>query len=253
MTTTALTRSFATALALCALLLLITPALAGQRLTVGVECLDYPPYGSIQNGEYRGYARDLLDAFAIEYGYDLVYDPLPVKRLYQDFLVTRILDLKFPDSKDWHPGKRKGLAITYSDPVCEYTDGIHVKPENLGRGVKGIRVLGIIAGFKPWLLKPIMNPKDLTVSENASISGLLGKALIDRVDAVYANEEAVRHLLAAMGLKGRLVMDPALPHKTDVYHLSTINRPEVLREFNEFMKTHRELVDSIKKKHGLMQ
>ena len=221
------------------------------RLTVGVERIDYPPYGSFRHGDYEGYARDLLDSFAIEYGYIMVYVPLPVKRLYQDFLETRTLDLKFPDSPDWHPGRRKGLHITYSAPACSYTDGILVKPENLGKGMGAIKTLGILAGFKPWLLTPPIQPKSVKVSENASISGLLGKGLVGRVDGVYANVEAARHLLRAMGRSDQLVLDPDLPHTTGFYRLSTIKRPLVLREFDHFLKTRSELVASLKKKHGL--
>jgi hypothetical protein len=240
-------------LALCALTLLCAgSALADPvTLTVGVERIDYPPYGSFRHGDYEGYARDLLDSFAIEYGYSMTYVPLPVKRLYQDFLETRTLDLKFPDSPDWHPSRRNGLDIAYSDPVCTYTDGILVKPEQVGKGMKAIRTLGILAGFKPWLLDPPIDPKSIKVSENLSVSGLLGKGLMGRVDGVYANVEVARHLLAAMGRPGQLVLDPCLPHTTGSYRLSSIRHPQVVREFDEFLKARAGLVDSLRRKHGL--
>ncbi|MGE4421519.1 MAG: substrate-binding periplasmic protein [Pseudodesulfovibrio sp.] len=221
------------------------------ELTVGVERIDYPPYGSFRQGDYEGYARDLLDSFAIEYGYTMVYVPLPVKRLYQEFLETRTLDLKFPDSPDWNPARRRGLHIAYSDPACSYTDGILVKPENLGKGMGAIRTLGILAGFKPWLLTPPIDPRTIKISENASISGLLGKGLMGRVDGVYANVEAARHLLSAMGRADQLVLDPGLPHMTGCYRLSTITRPLVMQEFDRFLKTRSKLVDALKRKHGL--
>ncbi|WP_394699840.1 substrate-binding periplasmic protein [uncultured Pseudodesulfovibrio sp.] len=227
-------------------------ALAGAvELKVGVERIDYPPYGSFHNGDYEGFARDLLDSFAIEYGYSMTYVPLPVKRLYQDFLDTRTLDLKFPDSPDWHPGRRKGLRIVYSDPACMYTDGILVKPDKQGKGMEAIDNLGILAGFKPWLLNPPIDPKTITVSENASISGLLNKGLMGRVDGVYANVQAARHLLSSMGCENQLVYDPDLPHTTGFYRLSTIKRPQVVREFNRFLETRPDLVRSLKKKYGL--
>ncbi|MEZ7198681.1 substrate-binding periplasmic protein [Pseudodesulfovibrio karagichevae] len=236
---------------------LLTPLCAGPvhaepvELTVGVERIDYPPYGSFRQGDYEGYARDLLDSFAIEYGYTMVYVPLPVKRLYQEFLETGTLDLKFPDSPDWQQTRRKGLHIAYSAPACSYTDGILVRPENLGKGMGAIRTLGILAGFKPWLLNPPIDPKTIKVSENASISGLLGKGLVGRVDGVYANVEAARHLLSAMGRPDQLVLDPGLPHMTGYYRLSTIKRPLVMREFDRFLKTRSALVDSLRRKHGL--
>lgn len=236
----------------CALLLCRATALAGPPLTVGVESLDYPPYGSYRNGSYEGYARDLLDSFSAETGVRLVFVPLPVKRLYQEFLETRTLDFKFPDSEAWNPSKRAGLDIHYSDPVCQFTDGIMVRPEYLGQGLERIHVLGIIAGFKPWLLKPKIDPMNLTVSENASISGLLGKALLGRVDAIYVSHETALHLLKEMGLTGQLVLDPDLPHATGDYRLSTIKHPDEMRRFNDFLRTRTSLIDSLKRKHGLL-
>lgn len=246
-------RPAAALLVLCALALLWAGPVRAERieLTVGVERIDYPPYGSFRHGDYEGFARDLLDSFAIEYGYTMVYVPLPVKRLYQDFLETRTLDLKFPDSPDWHASRRKGLHIVYSAPVCSYKDGILVKPENLGKGLGALKTLGILAGFKPWLLDPPLDPKSVKVSENASVSGLLGKGLMGRVDGVYANVAVARHLLKAMGRSGQLVLDPGLPHTTGYYRLSTIKRPLALQEFDEFLKTRSGLVDSLKRKHGL--
>ncbi|WP_158509830.1 substrate-binding periplasmic protein [Pseudodesulfovibrio indicus] len=252
----ALTRLLTPTLIIAALLgvfLLCCPGARAERvrLTVGVESLDYPPYGSYRNGDYEGFARDLLDSFAAEAGVELVFVPLPVKRLYQEFLETRTLDFKFPDAEEWHPSKRAGLNVLYSDPVCTYTDGILVRPDRLGRGVEGIGVLGIIAGFKPWLLKPRLSPKKLTVSENASISGLLGKALRGRVDAIYVNQEAAQHLLDEMGMHGGLVLDPDLPHTTGDYRLSTIKHPAVMCRFNDFLRSRTPLIDSLKRKHGL--
>jgi len=66
------------ALLLC---LFVLPALAQEEIHVGVELQPYQPYSDVENGEYRGYARDLLDAFAAEHGYRFVYMPLPVRRL----------------------------------------------------------------------------------------------------------------------------------------------------------------------------
>ncbi|WFS62700.1 hypothetical protein LF599_00660 [Pseudodesulfovibrio thermohalotolerans] len=237
---------------LCLLLQPAGPALAERPcLTVGVERIDYPPYGSFRQGGYEGFARDLLDSFGIEHGYTMVYVALPVKRLYQEFLDTRTLDLKFPDCEEWNRSKRKGIKIFYSVPVCEYTDGILVKPENLGKGMEAIKTLGVIAGLKPWLLVPPVDKDAMKVSENVSVSGLLGKGIRDRVDGVYTNLMVASHLLEERGYKDKLVFDPDLPHATGHYHLSTIDHPLILREFDEFMKTRTELVDSIRRKHGI--
>mgnify|MGYP006207779997 CR=1 FL=1 len=119
------------ALLLC---LFVLPALAQEDIHVGVELQPYPPYSNVENGEYRGYARELLDAFAAEYGYRFIYSPLPVRRLLGDFLSGRV-DLKFPDHPQWNADQKAGQRIHYSAPAAPYIDGILVKPAHLGQGL----------------------------------------------------------------------------------------------------------------------
>ena len=51
---------------LLGLFLCAMPVLALEEIRVGVELQPYAPYSEVVEGEYRGYARDLLDAFAAE-------------------------------------------------------------------------------------------------------------------------------------------------------------------------------------------
>ena len=51
-----------------------------ETFTVGVELQPYMPYSDVQDGQYLGYGRDLLDAFAAHQGHVFVYRPLPVRR-----------------------------------------------------------------------------------------------------------------------------------------------------------------------------
>ena len=48
---------------LVCLTLAFSPALRAQTFTVGVELQPYMPYSNVQDGQYLGYGRELLDAF----------------------------------------------------------------------------------------------------------------------------------------------------------------------------------------------
>ena len=50
--------------------------------TVPAELQPYLPYSNVQDGQYLGYGRDLLDAFAAHQGHEFIYQPLPVRRWY---------------------------------------------------------------------------------------------------------------------------------------------------------------------------
>lgn len=232
---------------------LSAPAWSGQPLAVGVESLSYEPYYYIEDGEYRGYARELLDAFGAEYGYDITYVPLPVRRLYYDFLETRVLDFKFPDNSLWKSDMRRGVSVFYSSPLCEYTDGILVLPRNRGNGVKSLKVLGIIHGFDPWRHLPELDRNAVRLSENQSMAGLIGKGLVGRVDGIYANVAVVKYQLKMMGQEGQLVFDSSLPYSTSGFRMSTINRPDVMKQFNRFLAEQGELVKRLQEEYGVAQ
>src|SRR3990167_2144613 len=69
----------------------------GKAFTVGVETLDYLPHYSVQGGEYKGFAADVLRAFAKEKGYSIQFKPYPVARLISVFVAGEV-DFKYPDN-----------------------------------------------------------------------------------------------------------------------------------------------------------
>lgn len=227
------------------------PGLAQQEVRVGVELQPYRPYSDVQDGVYQGYGRELLDAFARHQGYRFVYVPLPVRRLLNDFLGGRV-DLKFPDHPQWNADQKAGHAIRYSQPAAPYLDGVLVKPEHLGRGLAGIRLLGTQNGFTPWPYLEDIHSGRLRLIQASQIDSLLRMALGERVDAVYLNPQVVAHHLREMQLTaGTLVFDPQLPHVEDHYYVSSIHRPQLIDEFDRFLREQAELVAQIRLRHGL--
>ena len=227
------------------------PSLAQEEIRVGVELQPYQPYSDVQNGEYRGYARDLLDAFAAEYGYRFVYAPLPVRRLLSDFLAGRV-DLKFPDHPQWNASQKAGHDIHYSQPAAPYIDGILVKPQHLGHDRSHIRLLGTQNGFTPWPYLTDVRSGRIKLIQANQIDSLLRMAISDRVDAVYLNPRVVAHQLRKMRLPAEaLVFDPELEHVRDHYYLSSISHPKVIEDFDRFLQERAELVAEIRLRHGL--
>lgn len=230
---------------------LSAPAQAQQtEFTIGVEAIDYYPIYAGNTGEYRGYARELLDAFAKKQGYTFHYEALPVKRLFKSFLDEQTLDFKFPDNQYWSGDMRKGVDVTYSEPAVQYIDGVMVKPENKGRPVSDLKILGIIAGFTPFEYLDRIESGAVTLDESNEYSALLLKATMDRVDAAYSSVAVANYQLRdVLKQPEALVFDASLPHTKSGYMLSTIKHASVIGEFNAFMQQETELVQQLKDKY----
>lgn len=223
---------------------------AQQVLTVGVEDLEYYPLWAIRDGEYVGTAREILDAFAQDQGYQLRYQPLPIKRLYAE-LAKGGIDLKFPDNREWAPEAKAGLKVAYSDPVITYVDGVMVRPINLGHGVDALRVLGTVSGFTPYAWQDRVAAGSVVVKENPRLELLLKQSVVGLVDGAYVSVAVAHYALASrLDLPGALVFDPALPHSRDHYALSSVSRPDVVEKFNDWLRRRADLVAAIKQRLG---
>jgi polar amino acid transport system substrate-binding protein len=235
------------------LVLLAWPLLAGAResLVIGVENHYYLPAYAYENGNYTGYAREVLDTWAKDRGYQVEYRALPVPRLYASFYGGQV-DFKFPDNPNWKKDERVGKAIVYSDPVAAFIDGTSVRPERRGAGVDTVKVLGTMGGFTPWAWLERIKAGKAALSENYNLEALVRQALAGRVDGVYASVAVINYQLDhVLRQPGALVFDPSLPHSRDNYHLSSIKHPELVRDFNEWMRKNHERIATLKRKSGI--
>lgn len=122
-----------------ALLMFATHSFAESTYVVGVEDARFMPYYSVdEQGEYQGFARELLDAFAEDSGIRLLYRPLPVDALLGVMLEGSV-DLKYPDHPAWAVSDKSGHSLHYSQAVVPYVDGVMVAPRRLGLGVEQLK------------------------------------------------------------------------------------------------------------------
>lgn len=222
-----------------------------QTYTVGVENIEYYPQYNFVDGEYSGFGRAILDLFAKAKGYTFDYRPLPVARLFATF-VAGDLDLKYPDNAYWSGDLKKAVTVTYSDPVVAYIDGVSVLAPRVGLGVDAVKSLGIVRGFTAWDWLDRIRAGSVQMQENNGFKPLLDQALLGRVDGVYANVAVVNYLLdAKIGRPGALAFDPGLPHTRSHYHLSSIKHPNLIAEFNDWMRANAGEVERLKLQFGV--
>lgn len=224
---------------------------AAQTYTVGVENIEYYPHYNFKDGEYTGYGRAVLDAFAKAKGYTFDYRALPVARLFANF-VSGDLDLKYPDNEMWSADMKKGQTVAYSSPVVAYVDGISVLPGRVGKGVDSFKVLGMVRGFTAWEWLDRIDAGTVKVQENNSFGALIEQTLRERVDGAYGNVAVVAWRLEnQLKQPGALVFDPGLPHTRSSYRLSSIKHPNVIKEFDAWVAANADTVAKLKAEYGV--
>lgn len=229
-----------------------SPAWSGN-FTVGVEGHDYLPISKGEGGVYSGYSRDLLDAFAAKYGHTFTYKPLPVSRLFDEFAVQKSVDFKFPDNAYWAADAKKGINITYSKGLVMVTEGLLVLPANKGK-LTTVTKIATLRGFTPFPYLDQINAKKITVTEVNAPDAAVSMAEAGRVDGVYLGVLAANHIMAVnMKKPGVLVLDDKLPKSANDFSLSTISRPEVIKQMDEFLVKEKDTVLALKAKHKIVE
>jgi len=222
-----------------------------KSFTVGVEDYhNFLPYSAYHDGNYEGLGKDMLDAFAKEYGYTFNYVVYPLKRRDSEFVRGK-LDFAFPDNPNWVADLKRQVRIAYA-PMLEFTDGVLVRRENMGEGIARLKVLGIPLGFTPYPYQQLMSTGALRVEESPDYDGLYGKLIIKRVDGAYMNTRIAKYYWSKIRKADQppIVYDPDLPHASGFWYLSSIRYPKVVNEFKQFLSTHKVEMDELKARYG---
>ncbi len=201
-------------------------------------------------GRNELFFKDFIKAFGEKYNYQIKIQEYPVKRLFAEF-VNQKLDIKYPDHPKWGEDERKGLNIAYSDPVVSYREGVLVLPENVGKGLDNLKRLSVIRGFSPWPYMDRVKDKSVMLVESSNDETAIRMTLLGRADGSYLSQAAADYTQNQLKLEKKLIFDRALPNITDVYYVSTIQHPDVLKQINRFMKVEKAMIEKLKLKHGV--
>jgi ABC-type amino acid transport substrate-binding protein len=232
--------------------LLASTAWAGN-FSVGVEATDYLPISKGDGGNYSGYAREVLDAFATKYGHTFTYKPMPVARLWDEFLVQKSVDLKFPDNGYWNSDAKKGATVAYSKGLVAVTEGLMVTPANKGKQ-SSVAKIATLRGFTPFQYMDQIKSKAITMTEVNTADAAINMGEAGRVDGVYLGVIAANYIMAEVMKKpGALVFDEKLPHGTNDFSLSSIKNPEVVKQMDEFLVKEKDTVAKLKAKYKIVE
>ncbi len=210
---------------------------ADQVYTIGVQDYEhYLPYSHYENEVYSGLGRDILDLFAKKKGYVFKYEAYPIKRLNWLYLGGKV-DFRFPDNPYWVANQKKGLDIKYA-PLLKFADGVLVSPKNLGKGVGGLKRLGMPLGYTPYAYLDLVKEGKITLYENPSYLGLYDQVWSGKIDGAYANIRVAKYYWRKIkGVEALpVVYDPGLPHVSDFHHIGSFKHKDIIDEIDAFMK-----------------
>lgn len=224
---------------------------AKPTVVVGVEQFDDLPLLDGNHGHFSGFAREVFDLFGQRRGYTIQYRGLPIPDLYHAFFVDQSVDLKFPDNPVWMTPLRKSKRVYYSNGVVDFIDGVMVKPDRQGGHLEMLQHMGTIRGFDVGSYQERMQDGKLHLEQVDEVKMLLESGLIGRLDGVYLDVAIAVARLKGMGRANALVFDPHLPHHVSSYLVSSVKRPDLVREFNDFLIKDKPAIDALKHQYGM--
>lgn len=220
----------------------------GATYTVGVEGLSYQPYSTVKAGQYQGYFREVLDKFASDNGHQFVYKPLPIKRLYSDFL-SGAVDFKIPDNPNWNKAAKQTKSVVYSLPVTRFVDGVLVHPDNMHS--EKISKLGLVRGFTPFPYLKQINSGEIKVREVNDTDSLIQLVSNKRIDGGYINIGVAQYRIRT-GMEGvSLLYNDKLKSDVSDISLSTVNHSQVMAEFDQWLNNNSDWVNKLKNKYQI--
>ncbi len=225
-----------------------------KEFVIAVENIEYLPYYGVdpQKPEnYIGFAREFLDSFAKKQGYVFKYQPLPVKRLFKEF-IEGMYDFKYPDNPFWSADDKKGKTIFYSESVTDYTDGIMVHADNKHINLDDLVVIGTVRGFTAWDYLDHIKSGKLELVENNTLFGLLQQVAMKRIDGCYVNNAvAAKAIKESEDALANIVFAPQLPHTKSSYKLSTQKHPQIIEELNKFLQENKKEIDAMRSRYNI--
>ncbi|HLO95332.1 MAG TPA: hypothetical protein VK195_13545 [Burkholderiaceae bacterium] len=151
------------------------------------------------------------DAFAASRGLAFRHVVLPLKR--RDAMFVRAdLDFIFPNHANGVTTLTGGLRLAHA-PMMAFTDGVLVRPQDLGKEVDRVKVLDIPNGFGPYPYQQLINSGRTRIEESVQYDRLYEKLQRGRVDGAYLKKRTAEYYFAHVQGEGgeAPVFDPDHP------------------------------------------
>jgi hypothetical protein len=207
--------------------------------TVGVENTNkLPLYGVNEKGEFCGLYRKILDKFASDNNVKFIYKPFKINELFNNFYDAKI-DFKFPDNPSWRAADKRAFSIVYSLPLYLYVEALFVKPSDLNKSIDKFNFIGLVGDVALWSIHHYIEVNRISIKRN-QCKKLIKQLFASEIEGIMCNYFVMKNSLRELGLEDRLVPNFNLPHIDDYYYFSTIKHPDIINNFNIWLKQHKD-------------
>ncbi len=234
----------------CLFVLISSSNLKAQEFIVGVEDVDYYPLYEFKSNR-NTHSRELLNAFSATKGYKFIYMPLPIKR-FETWLLENKIDFKYPDNSSWYSSTNTTEKCTFSESTIKLVAGTSVLKSSLKKSTSEFKSIGTLLGFYPkhWIGK-IQSGK-VKLYEDVSTKILVQQLVAGHIDGIDIEPSVVQYYLEELGKPSDTsIIDRRYDYNVYGFHFSTIKHPQVIAEFNEFLRENKALLEHLNKKYKI--
>jgi hypothetical protein len=220
---------------------------------VGVEDVQYYPLYDFNHRQPNSpsFSYELLNTFFRTYNYQVKFLPIPIKR-FDKWFIEQNIDFKFPDNQRWQSSDSPKLDITYSEPVIWLTAGSFVLKKHQNKPREWVTSLGTIIGFSPTLWLDRLSTNQTAVLEEHAPMSIVRHLLRGNIDATNIDINVINACLEKLNKPGEIILAKNMPHERYAYSLSTIKYPEIIQQFNEFLRQHKDFIKKLKDKYQII-
>ena len=235
------------------LVVLLAALLAGAAeaatLVVAAEDIDYLPFHAVGQQPPRGFFVELIERFAAAEGHEVVWRPLPIRRLARLRRRMDQVDLIYPANPGWRSGE-EGAPVHYSAPVLQIVGGTMVRPEQRTMPLSAFRRLSLPRGFTPIEWQPLIDAGVVELLATADATAALTMVLRGRADGADVEYHVARHLLEQIGRPDALVLADSLPLSTTAFHVAGRDAALIAR-FDRFLEQHADEIAALRRSHRI--
>jgi hypothetical protein len=222
-----------------------------QEFIVGVEDISYYPLFEFQS-DRNTHTKELLNTFAASKGYKFTYLPLPIKR-FERWLLEDKIDFKYPDNSRWYADDSVTRKLTFSQSSIWLIAGTSVLKSSIKRKKSDLKSVGTLLGFYPTTWIDEIKSGKVELYEDASTKILVQHLIAGHIDSIDIEPSVINYYLKELGQPtDTVVIDRK--YKYDVYgfNFSTIKHPQIIKEFDEFLKSNSVLLEQLNKKYNIV-
>lgn len=213
-------------------------------IVIGVDNLhNFPLYYTDEQGEFKGFYRNIFDKFAKDSGIKVEYKPMTINQLFQA-LYNKEIDFKFPDNPVWRASDKRSYDVVYSNHIYPFLEGMFVLKDNIGKGLKDINKIGIIGNVAPWYIHHPLEINKMKAKKGLDCNYLMNKLLSQKLDAVICNYAVAKLAMKELDAQSKIYFDVSLPFINDYFYISTISKPEIVKKFDLWLDRNEEFLQS---------